>query len=126
MYPTLRFNEIITLYKPTTNDYGKDVLGTGEEVKALYEQITGHEHGNFQDSLSGTSRLYLDASNQFLLDNAYRLEGMILKINPFNATDSDQYFRITACIVGRDMLRYNQVRHVECELQKTDDFDNEV
>lgn len=126
MYPALNFNECVTIYELTTNDYGKDVLGDDTEVKALYEQVTGFGHGGFQDSINGTSRIYLDGDNKFVLENAYRLEGMIIMINPFDGSDAKQYFRIVNVTVARDILRKNKVRHVECELAKTADFDNEA
>lgn len=126
MYPTLNFNETVTIYPVTHNDYGKDVLGDGEEMLGMFEQTTGFEHSNNQDAVTGTSRVYLPPDNDFIIDHHYRLEGMVIKVNPFDAEDADQYFRIVSVTPGRDILRSNKVRHIECELSKTTDFDNEA
>jgi hypothetical protein len=126
MYPELSYNETVTIFNPTSDNYGKDVLGNGTALKCVFEQTTGFQHGGHQDSIVGVSRIYLDPNSNFVIDNGYRLEGMIVKINPFGADAASQYFRIISVTAGRDVLQNNKVRHVECELSKTNDFDNEA
>lgn len=125
MYPTLKFKDRVTVYTVTPDDYGKDVPGEGEVMLGLYVQNTTFLHTNNQDGVSGTSRLYLPANTNFMKDNHYRLEGMLVKVNPFGEDAAYQYFRIIDVIPARDILNRNRVRHVECELQKVTDFGNE-
>ncbi len=125
MYPELRFNEFVTIYSVTPDEYGKDVLGEGQIVSALFEQTTGYSHARNQDAVGSGSRVYLQADSCPLVTEYYRLEGMILKANPFGAPEADQYFRISRVTAARDILNNNLVRHVECELDKSTDFGNE-
>lgn len=115
----LDFKDQAEIYDVRTNAYGGDVLGEPTTVLALYEQTTGYSHGGNQDSTTAASRLYLPGDDAFVLAHAERLEGMIVKINPFGAPGSQQYFRIASVTPIRDILLGNVLQHVECDLAKT-------
>lgn len=114
----LVFHDTATLYFPTPNEYGKDVLGTGHSVPAILQQAIGKDHAGNQDVLSGTSVLYLPSTNAIIVANHYRLEGALVMVNPFGENADDQYFRITNASPLRDTLLDNEVWHIECDLQK--------
>ncbi len=126
MYPRLNFTDVVTFFATTTNDYGQDVLGAETDVSGLFVQSTGYQHNNHQDSVTSGSFLYLPADNNFVKDNAFRLEGMVVRINLFGGENGKQYFRIVSASPGRDILTNGIVRHIECQLEKTTDFDNEA
>lgn len=115
----LDFKDQAVIYPVTSSGYGDDVFGTPHTVPALYEQTTGFSHGNSQDAVSAASHIYLPGDDSFILENAGRLEGMILMVNPLGADDSQQYFRISSVTPARDILLGNQLQHVECNLTKT-------
>lgn len=117
------FSDAVTLYEVTySEDYGKPTLASATTVNASFEQNTGMAHANFQDAVTSDARLYLDPDNAFLTSRAYRIEGLIAKVNLFSGTDRDQYFEITNVAVIRDTLLGNTVQHVECGLKKTTDL----
>lgn len=114
----LTFPETCRIYPTTVDEYGQTQLGTAVTVPCMYEQTTAYQHGNFQDAIVGTPRLALPADDVFLQDHAYRLEEMIVEINPFGGSATAQRFKITSVTPARDILLNNQVGHVECDLKK--------
>lgn len=114
----LDFKDSCTIWPTTADAYGKDVLGTPATVACLYQQNTTYQHSASQDAIGGTSRLVLPASDPFVLSHDYRLEEMIVEINPFGASAQTQTFKISDVTVGRDVLLNDEVKHVECQLQK--------
>lgn len=120
----LCFKDTVNIFKVRKDEYGNDVPQSAVAVPALYEQVTGFEHGNNRDSVSSASRLYLPGDDEFVVENGQRLEGMVVQINPFGAEGSEQYFRISNVTPVRDILLCNEVQHVECDLRKVEGFSN--
>lgn len=116
--PRMNFPDTVTLYEVTEDDYVDKTLDGGTPVRAAFEQIISKTHGNNQDAIVSSSRLYLPPE----IEAGYRLEGMIVKVNVLGGTDTQQFFRITSVFPVRDTLRANRVRHVECDLEKSTDF----
>lgn len=114
----LVFQETCQIYPTTVDEYGKDVLGTPAAVACMYEQNTAYQHSNSQDAVVGVPRLVLSADDAFVQEHAYRLEEMIVQVNPFGGSSTAQRFKIVSITPGRDLLLGNEVRHVECELKK--------
>lgn len=118
MIEDLIFQDTCTIYPTTVDDYGSEILGTPATVACLYEQTTAYQHGNSQDAIVGTPRLTLPSTDPFVLAHHYRLEEMVVQINPFGEDSSAQWFKITSASPARDTLLFNEVRHVECDLKK--------
>lgn len=92
------------------NDYGRAETAEVESVCA-YEQTTGITHTGYQDQVSGSPVLYLPPDSRF-----YELQGAQVVVNAY----SQLTFKVVSCSPIRDTLLHNQVRHIECELQKID------
>ncbi|RDH76346.1 hypothetical protein DVS77_21570 [Mycolicibacterium moriokaense] len=118
----LNFNDTVSIYAVRRNGYGKLVPQTAVEIPAIYEQNTGRNHAGHQDSSSSAGRLFLPGDNSFVAANGQRLEGMIAEINVFGYEDSQQYFRISSVQPYRDTLLGNTIQHVECGLEKVENF----
>lgn len=114
----LTFPETCRIYPTTVDEYGQMVLGTPATVPCMYEQTTAYQHSGFQDAIVGTPRLALPPDDAFLQEHAYRLEEMVVEINPFGASATAQRFKIASVTPARDILLGNQVGHLECELKK--------
>ena len=120
---TMNFPDTVTLYEVTyEDDYSKPTLDAGHTVRAAYEQTITKSHADFQDSVGADSVLYLDPNDSFVTGKAYRLEGLLAKINLFGGTDDDHYFEITSCFPVRDTLLTNTVTQVECGLKKSNNY----
>lgn len=114
----LEYNDTAWIYPRTVGDYGEYIPGTAVEVACKFIQRVGESHGAFQDSVTSASRIYLPADTDLFTDEGYRLEGLIVKVNPFDAEGAEQFFQITNVVPARDVLLDNQIRHVECDLEK--------
>jgi hypothetical protein len=114
----LDFPETCRIYPTTVDAYGKDVLGEPATVPCMYGQTTGYQHGSSQDAIVGTPWLALPGDDSFVQDHAFRLEEMIVEINPFGGSATSQRFKITSVTPARDVLLNNELKHVECELKK--------
>lgn len=84
-------------------------------LPCAYEQTTGVTHAGYADTVAGTPVLYLPPDDQ-LAAIGYRLEGTLVSVDSYTQED----FKVVSVSPIRDTLLENQVRHVECELQKVD------
>lgn len=114
----LDFPETCLIYPTTVDSYGQTILGNPVTVPCMYLQTTAYQHGNSQDAVVGTPRIALPGDDDFLIANNYRLEEMVIEINPFGASAASQRFKVTSVTPARDVLLDNEVRHVECDLKK--------
>jgi hypothetical protein len=118
MNEELIFEDTCLIYPTTVDGYGHDVLGTPITVPCMYVQTTAYQHSSSQDAIVGTQRLALPAFDSFVLSQGYRLEGLVVEVNPFDGSGSAQRFKITSVTPARDILLGNEVHHVECDLKK--------
>lgn len=118
MIPELVYRDTCDIYDPTRDEYGTPQFGAATQLPCLYVQTTAYQHGAGQDAITGTSRIVLPGQHPFVTGHSYRLEEMIVNVNPFGADASAQLFKIVNVTVARDVLLYDQVHHVECDLKK--------
>lgn len=116
----LDFPETCRIYPTTVDSYGRDVLGTPATVPCMYGQTTGYQHTDSQDAIAGTPWLALPGDDTFVQAHAFRLEEMVVEINPFDGSATAQRFKITSVTPVRDVLLANELQHVECELKKVE------
>lgn len=114
----LVFPETCLIYQTTVNSYGQTVLGEPVTVPCMYLQTTAYQHSGSQDAVVGTPRIALPGDDTFLVAQSFRLEEMVIEINPFGASAAAQRFKVVSVTPARDVLLDNEVRHVECDLKK--------
>lgn len=103
----------------STDGYGTEVIDEIHDVAGLFIENTGWVHSNFRSELVADAEVYLDPNDDFVIENAYRLEGMYILANRYGGTDALQWYKITQVIVGEDKLLDNQIDNVNCQLKKT-------
>lgn len=113
----LDYKDTIEIYEVTSDGYG-DESGTAHSVPALFLIGTGTNRSNNTDNIIADAHAYIDPENEFLISKAYRIEGMLIKANPFGGQDSEAWYRITMARVGQDKLLTNQIDNVHIYLQK--------
>lgn len=113
----LEYKDTIEIYEVVSDGYG-DESGTPHSVPALFLVGTGTNHSNNQDNILADAHAYVDPENEFLKSKAYRIEGMLIKANPFNGPDTEAWYRITMARVGQDKLLTNQIDNIHIYLQK--------
>lgn len=107
-----------------SDGYGTEIVDEVNDVQALFLSNTGWQHGNFQTQTTSDAEVYLDPEDEFVMANAYRLEGMYILANRFEGEDSQEWYKITQVIVGEDKLLDNQIDNVQCQLKKTTEVPN--
>lgn len=105
--------------KLASDGYGTEIVDEVHDVQALFLTNTGWQHSNFQTSVTSDAEIYLDPEDEWVIENAYRLEGMYVLANRFGSSDGESWYKITQTIVGEDKLLDNEIDNVNCQLKKT-------
>lgn len=103
----------------TTDGYGTEIIEEIADVEALFISNTGWQHGSFQTDVTSDAEVYLNPENDFIVANAYRLEGMYVVSNRFGDSEPLAWYKITQVIIGEDKLLGNEIDNVNCQLKKT-------
>lgn len=116
----LCYPETATFFRVSPDTYGnKKTILDQEEIPVFYGQNSLFSHSNNQDLIDSDGIIFPDPSNAFVIENANRLEGMYVYMNPFNGDPLDAWYKIESVTVSRDMLLTNTIDNVECLLKKT-------
>lgn len=115
----MRLVDTVKLATTATDGYGDHTVTVLTEVDSLFVQRTGVEHGQNSEGVTSDATVYLDPTNQIVLDNAYRLEGMFIISQPFGQTEEESWYRITSVTVAQRKLLDNTIDNIHCRLEKT-------
>lgn len=115
----IQFNDTITLVTTTPDEYGSEIVDEIAEVNAAIDLNTGYSHSSNQDAVTSDAIAYLDPNDEFIQDNFYRLEEMLVMIDLFGTPESRAWYKITQVNPARDTQLCNRVDHVEVLLKKT-------
>lgn len=129
MAPEVEYRDKVKLFRTVKNGYGMDSLPDPEhyeEMCGLYVQVTNFNHNDNTDGISVEHILHLPPDNEFLQENGYRIEQMVVSISPFGTKEQYQMFRIASVNVARDVLIGNEVHNIECALTKIAGVVNDV
>lgn len=83
-------------------------------------QTTGSSHSNHVDIVNSDAHAYIDYNNPAVVSRAYRIEGMYIIANPFNAPETESWYRITTVRIGQDKLLQNKIDNVHIYLKKSE------
>lgn len=95
----------------TIEDYG--------EVPCTFLQNTSMLRAGFNEGVDSDAICYVDPTNDFIVENSMRLEGMYVHATLFGVDEDESWFKVTAVNVNRDHLLQNQIDNVQLELKKT-------
>lgn len=115
----LDYKDTINLVDPVIDAYGAEKIGQVEQVPALFIQNTGWQHQNNQDAIDSDGEIYIDPTHWFVVENAYRLEELLVIANPLGGSNADAWYRIIDVTVGQDKLLTNKIDNIRLELKKT-------
>lgn len=114
----MKLIDTVQLATDTTDGYGDKTVTLLTQSKALFIQRSAVEHDTSSDGITSDAAVYLDPTNQIVLDNAYRLEGMYIVANPLGGTQNASWYRVTHVTVGQRKLLDNAIDNVYCLLEK--------
>lgn len=96
------------------NEFGDASVSEEHEIKCAFFQQFNRESGGNQELTQSDAYAYLDRSNEFIVEQAYQLQGMRFRIDQFG---KDQWYIITTVEVAQRKLLTNQVNNVLINLQ---------
>lgn len=114
----MKLVDTVRLATTTSDGYGDKTVTVLTDVSSLFVQRTSVEHNDNIEGVASDAAVYLDPTNEVVLDNAYRLEGMYIISQPFGQAQSESWYRIVGVNVGQRKLLDNTVENIYCQLQK--------
>lgn len=120
MNPCINYPDSVTFVVTSLGDYGDDESVVSEHaVPSIVVQNTAYSHSNNQDAIGSDTVVYVDPENEFVQDNYFRLEELLLKINTFGGDESQNWFKVVSANISKDHLLCNNIDSVELILKKT-------
>lgn len=115
------FNDTIKLVEETKADgYGDTDVVVVTDLACTFMQNSSHSHSGHVDVVNSDAHAYIDFNNPEVVSRHYRLEGMQVIANPFNAPEDESWYRITRVVVGQAKLTTNKIDNVHIYLKKTE------
>jgi len=115
----LQFDDIITLVATRPDEYGSEVVDDQAQVPAAIDLNTGYTHASNQDGVTSDAIAFVPATDEFVADNFYRLEEMLVAIDLFGTPNDRAWYKVTQVNVARDTQLCNEIDHVELLLKKS-------
>lgn len=114
----MKLIDTVKLATLTTDGYGDKTVSVLTDVDALFIQRTNVNHNSNIETVQSDAVVYLDPTNEVVLDNAYRLEGMYIIAQPFSQTEQESWYKIVTVNIGQRKLLDNVVENIHCLLDK--------
>ncbi len=116
----LTYKDDLTIYETGRDGYGDFSILKEVPVKGLFLQGTSSSFQSDTESIATDAHVYLDIENDFIKQNAFRLEGLFIKCNTLNGLDNESWYRIVSAKVGQRKLLDNELNNVHCRLVKVE------
>ena len=116
----LTYKDDLSIYETGQDGYGDFSILKEVPVKGLFLQGTSSSFQSDTESIATDAHVYLDIENNFIKQNAFRLEGLFIKCNTLNGLDNESWYRIVSAKVGQRKLLDNELNNVHCRLVKVE------
>lgn len=116
----LTYKDDLTIYETGQDGYGDFSILKEVPVKGLFLQGTSSSFQSTTEAIATDAHVYLDIDNDFIKQNAFRLEGLFIKCNTLNGLDNESWYRIVSAKVGQRKLLDNELNNVHCRLVKVE------
>lgn len=114
----MTLTDTVRLATTTVDGYGDKTVTVLTDVKSLFIQRTSATHEENANAVQSDATVYLDPSNQILIDNMYRLEGMYIIAQPFGQAKEESWYKISEVTVAQRKLLDNAIDNIHCTLEK--------
>lgn len=114
----MRLVDTVKLATTTADGYGDKAVTVLTEVDSLFVQKTGVVATGNADFATSDATVYLDPTNNVIVSNMYRLEGMYIIAQPFGQSTDEAWYRISGVTVAQRKLLDNTIDNVHCTLEK--------
>lgn len=120
MNQLLIYKDPVWLIETAQDMYGDNSIAHAEPVLGLFVQGTSQNETRFVEAIGTDAHIYLDISNPYVVENAFRLEGMYIVANLFGGPVNEAWYKISRVKVGQRKLLENDINNVHCFLTKCD------
>lgn len=121
----LEYKDPVLLIDTAQDAYGDNSVSHIEHLNGLFRLGASQGEVNYVEGLSTDAHIYLDIDNQFVRDNAFRLEGMYIVANLHGGKEDQAWYKISRCVLGQRKLLDNDLNNVQCWLTKCSALDYE-
>lgn len=119
----LDYKDPLVLIETAQNGWGDNQISHIEHIQGLFVQGNSQAEASYVERLGTDAHAYLDIENPYVLENAFRLEGMYLVCNIFGGKETESWYKIARVKVGQRKLLGNEVNNVHVFLTKCDALD---
>lgn len=117
----INLQDTVRLINAEYDDCGDAVVLDEATVSGAFFEGMAANHINDTDMLETyDAHCYVDEESAFVLDNAYRLEGMYLVVNLYGDKTNESWYRIRDVKLGVTKMLDNHVNNCHCFLQKVE------
>ena len=121
----LEYKDPVLLIDTAQDEYGDNSVSHVEHLNGLFRLGASQNEANYVEGLSTDAHIYLDIDNQFVRDNAFRLEGMYIVANLHGGKENQAWYKISRCVLGQRKLLDNDLNNIHCWLTKCSALDYE-
>lgn len=115
----LYYPDTATFVKVSSGGYSNSkTMESQDDVPVIFIQNTIFERANYQDATDSDATCFPDPTNDFVVNNHNRLEGMYILAPLFDASDDEGWYKIERVTVNRDHLLENEIDNIELSLRK--------
>lgn len=115
----VKLPDTVRIINTAVDGYGDAVVLDEAIVKGAFFQGTSQSHRNQTDMLETyDAHCYVDETDPWILEQAFRLEGMYLVLNLYGGSARESWYQIKDVQLGVTKLLDNVVNCVECFLSK--------
>lgn len=114
----LDYKDPIILVETGANGYGDESVVHVEHLLGLFHQGMSQTQINYVDTAGTDAHVYLDIENEYVKQNAFRLEGMYIVANLLGGPQSEAWYKISRVVVGQRKLLENDLNCCHAFLTK--------
>lgn len=117
----VKLPDTVRIINTAVDGYGDTVVLDEAIVKGAFFQGTSQDRRNQTDMLETyDAHCYVDETDPWILEQAFRLEGMYLVLNLYGGTDRESWYQVADVQLGVTKLLDNVVNNVELMLRKVE------
>jgi hypothetical protein len=119
----IQYSDTATLVKATVDEYGTERIEETADVPCIIELNTGYLHFDNQDAVNSDAVVFVDPEDEFVQDNFFRLEEMMVIITKYGSPQSEAWYKVTSVGVNTDHQLSNRIDNVQLNLKKTTEIE---
>lgn len=109
----------VKIINVAVNGYGDAIVLDSAVVAGAFFEGTAESKNNNTDMLETyDAHCYVDETSDFVVENAYRLEGMYLVVSLYGYPENKSWYKIADVKLGVTKIIDNQVNNCHCFLKK--------